>query len=352
MSSSKKILVFCPNDAVTGGPDALHQMVYYLNHIGYNANIVYYAFSKKHFFAIPEAYKTYVSEYMTEKNFVDSPDNIVVLPERSVDKLKFVKNGKVFVWWLSVDNNTNRSSLLWKFFFFVTLPARIVKNWDYYRKHFSEAIVKTLQMKKYVFKTEQENVEHICASFYAYDFVSKRSSCKTSLCIEPISKFFLDKYNELKKDLELLQRFDGILYNPRKCGCFVDKLAKLAPDLNFIPLKGMNQDELVEMYRKSKLYIDFGPFPGAERIPKEAVLFGCCVLTGRNGASDYYGDVPIPDKYKFADYMNQMDLIIEKIRYVLKNYEKVLPDFDEYRKTVLMLEENFKNSLRECLEND
>ena len=351
MSNPKKIYVFCPNDFVTGGPDALHQMVYYLNEIGCDAEIVYYAFSKKHVFSIPEAYKPYISRFITEKDFVDDYGNIVILPEHAVNKLKLVKKSKAFVWWLSVDNNRNRSSLFWKLFFFATLPARVVKNWHYYKKRFAEAIVKTLQMEKYDFGAEPENVEHICASYYAQDFVSRRSKHKTTLCIEPISKVFLEKYNACKGEIDSLERKDNILYNPRKSGAFVAKLAELAPDLNFVPLKGLTQEELIEKYKTSKLYVDFGPFPGAERIPKEAALFGCCVITGRNGASNFYGDVPIPDEYKFADYSTQAELVIQKIRDVLANYDSKKSDFGAYRNTVLSLESNFMNSLKECMQN-
>lgn len=351
MSSSKRIYVFCPNDFVTGGPDALHQIVYYLNEIGLDATIVYYAFTKKHVYAIPEAYKTYVSEFITEDDFIDCPENVVILPELAVDKLKHLKKSKVFIWWLSVDNNINRSSFFWKVFFFATLPARVLKNWQYYKRRFGEAITKTLQMKKYDFNAEPQNVEHLCASHYAYDFVSKRSKHKTSLCIEPISKTFLEKFDEQKGKLDSVPRSDVILYNPRKSGTFVQKLAEIALDLNFVPLKGLSQEELIEKYKTSKLYVDFGPFPGAERIPKEAVLFGCCVITGRNGASNFHGDVPIPDEYKFVDYAHQADLIVAKIRDVLKNYEAKKPDFDEYRKMVIALVGNFKNSLKGCLQN-
>ena len=286
----------------------------------------------------------------TEKN-MSSNNSYNAFIKDAVDKLKFLKKSKVFIWWLSVDNNINRSSFLWKVFFFVTLPGRVVKNWHYYKKRFSEAVVKTLQMKKYDFDAEPENVEHFCASHYAYDFVSKRSKHKTSLCIEPISKIFLEKFDEQKRFLDSTQRSDVILYNPRKSGAFVQKLVELAPDLNFVSLKGFSQDQLIEKYMTSKLYVDFGPFPGAERIPKEATLFGCCVITGRNGASNFHGDVPIPDEYKFADYVGQIDLIVAKIRDVLKNYEAKKSDFEEYREMVLALEGNFKKSLKGCLQN-
>ena len=327
-------------------------MVYYLKKIGCDATIVYYAFTKKHAFSIPENYKVYVSDFITENEFVDDANNVVILPEHAVDKLKKIKKSRVLIWWLSVDNNLNRSTFLWKLFYFATLPARVVKNWDYYKKRFGEAIVKTLQMEKYDFDAESENVEHLCASYYAYDFVSKRSNRRVHLCIEPISKVFLEKYDRIKDCINSLERHDDILYNPRKSGTFVERLQAQAPDLNFIPLKGMAQEQLIEKYKASKLYVDFGPFPGAERIPKEAALFGCCVMTGRNGASNFYGDVPIPDEYKFADYSAQTEQVIQKIRDILKNYDSKRIDFEAYRDTVLSLESNFTKSLKECLQND
>lgn len=342
----QKIYVYCPNDSVTGGPDALHQLVYYLNSVGLNAEIVYFAFSSKHQYFIPETYKRYVTDYIVESDVDDDCENAVIIPESAIDKLDQFKKAKIFVWWLSVDNNQNRSSFFWKIFFFLTLPARIVKNFWYYRRRFGEAIVKTLTKRSYTFKLEKENVEHLCASYYALDYVSKRTQKKVTLCIEPISKFFLEKYDELKESLDSAPRSDSILYNPRKSGPLVQKLIDFAPDLDFVPLKGLSQDQLIEKYTTSKLYVDFGPFPGAERIPKEAALFGCCVITGRNGASGFYGDVPILDEYKFADPLNQIQEISTKIRQVLASYELRKTDFNVYRKTILNLEGNFITTLK------
>ena len=346
----KKIYVFCPNDFVSGGPDALHQLVYYLKSLGCDAEMVYFAFSDRHHFLIPDAYSKYISHFITEREFVDDAENAVVLPEFAVEKQGLVKKSKVFVWWLSVDYNCNRSSVLWKVFYFATLPARVVKNFDYYKKRFSEAIVKTLQKRAYSFKAELDNVEHLCPSYYALDFVKNRSTKGTHLCIEPISKIFLDEFDAQKGGLDDLPRSDEILYNPRKSGAFVQKLATMAPDLKFTPLTGLTQEELVEKYKTSKLYIDFGPFPGAERMPKEAVLFGCVVITGRLGASNYHGDVPISDEYKFANPAKEKDQIINKIRDILERYSELKNDFNEYRNTVLSLEQNFLVSLKEMFQ--
>lgn len=160
--------------------------------------------------------------------------------------------------------------------------------------------------------------------------------------IEPISKKFLDKYNE-SKDCEYIKE-DIILYNSAKCYKIIKKLIKYDKKHRYIPLSEMSQNELINMYKKAKIYIDFGPFPGAERMPKEAVLFDCCIITGKRGVSNYYGDVPILDKYKFNNYKeyNKISLLID---YIFKIYELVITDFELYKKTVINLENSFINSL-------
>ena len=225
---------------------------------------------------------------------------------------------------------------------------RIVKNWWNNNENFFYDIKNALLGKEYSFRQESTNHIHLCASYYAYDYVSRRSKNPVVKCIEPISKLFLDIYSQEKKNISKQNRKDVILYNPiRKYNHILDKISSIAPELKFEPLRGLTQQQLIEKYKTSKLYIDFGAFPGAERIPKEAVLFGCAIITGKRGASGFHGDVPIPEKYKFGNPEKQIKEIVEKIRFVLNNYENVYSDFDEYRNTVLNLEENFIKSLKE-----
>ena len=75
------IYVVCPANKVTGGPDALHQMVYYLNKIGRNATIVYYLENKKQFVEIPVPYRAYVNSFLLFEDTIDSESSAVIYPE-------------------------------------------------------------------------------------------------------------------------------------------------------------------------------------------------------------------------------------------------------------------------------
>lgn len=336
-----KIYVLIPYGLVTGGPDALHQLVYYLNKLKFSACAVYLGASKNE--EIPKQYDTYIKDYLLFDEVIDDKDNIIVIPEFISYLKKDFRKSRVFIWRLSVDYNLNKTSLFYKMFFLLTIPLRLVKNRRKSYRRIVSNFKNALQKEKYSFKNEPSNLTHLCASYYAYDYVSRRSKNRFYLCIEPISKFFL----EMSRDgISYSDREDIVLYNPAKCGEFVKKIIERAPSVKFVALKGMSQSQLIEYYKRAKVYIDFGPFPGAERMPKEAVLFGCSILTGKNGASAYYGDVPISNNYKVESKIGNITLIISKIEYMMENYESIIFDFEDYKNTVLKLEDNFINQLK------
>ncbi len=331
------IYVICPYGLVTGGPDALHQAVYYLNSIGLNAKIVYCDINS-HKYVIPDPYKLYVKDYVLLKEIEDNKNNSVVVPETQSHLINQFKKLDKYVWWLSVDNDLNSSGIKNKFL--IILKKLRLKN---FRKLYKINTLKNvLKHSKFDFK-KNIDVKHLCASYYAFDYVKKNIKKKKNayLCIEPISMIFLKKSkftNDNKKDI--------VLYNPKKNFRFTKKIIESAPDINFLELKGYSQDELLDIYKKAKVYIDFGNFPGAERIPKEAVINGACILTGKYGASSFYEDVPIPSQYKISADEKNIEKIVNKIKDLLNNYNDRVYDFEEYRKTVLNLERNFKEQLK------
>ncbi len=327
-----KIYVICPYGLVTGGPDALHQMVYYLNRNGYNAYIVYCDI-KSYKYSIPESYKCYVSKYLILNDIDDEQGNAIIIPETETHLLKDYSNLKKYIWWLSVDNDINSSG-------FVNKCKKVIKKIRFknFKKLYKVLTLKNfLQHKKYDFKNDKDII-HLCASYYAYDYVLNNCNYKDNvkLCIEPISKYFLDNVNFNTKN-----RKDLILFNPKKNYKFTKKIMKYEKKYTFLPLKGFSQEQLINLYSSSKLYIDFGNFPGAERIPKEAVINGCCILTGKFGASAFFNDVPINDEYKFDGTVENIPKIIKTIDQIMECYDKKILDFENYRKTVLELEKNF-----------
>ena len=97
--------------------------------------------------------------------------------------------------------------------------------------------------------------------------------------------------------------------------------------------------------KQSKAYIDFGNHPGKDRLPREAAINGCCVITDRRGSAAFSQDVPIPDEYKFEDTDDNIPQIVDKINDTLSNYNNKKHDFDEYRNKILAEHQQFISDL-------
>lgn len=344
----KKVYIISPLSFVSGGADALHQMAYYLNQLHIDASMAYYSYEKIDAgkVNIPAPFKEYINSFLLYDDIVDEKDVAIVIPEIYAYLSKEFKCADTYIWWLGIGGyaSVNKKSIL-----LLSLPLRIIRHWDRYKINPIFIVKESL---KYSFIFEKKNAHHLCASYYTFDFVSKKSKKEVQKCIEPISKFFINEYDKIKDVIDDEKRQDLILYNPKRCEAYVQKLINYNPDLKFIPLQNLTQEQLIQKYLTAKLYIDFGPFPGAERIPKEAVLFGCNILTGQHGASNYHGDVPIPSKYKMNEEKTSIDEISAIIRWMLNQYKEIYCDFDEYRTTVKNLELNFTNALQRIFTND
>ena len=146
-------------------------------------------------------------------------------------------------------------------------------------------------------------------------------------------------------------RKNQVLYNPKKGFEFTQKIMKAAPDLTWVPIQNMTTEEVHDLLKKSKVYIDFGNHPGKDRFPREAAISGCCIITGKRGSAKYYQDIPIPDTYKFDDADKNIDAIVKQIRKCLNEYENVTEDFQKYRDFIRSEPTLFENDVKELFIN-
>ena len=91
-------------------------------------------------------------------------------------------------------------------------------------------------------------------------------------------------------------------------------------------------EQLAAVMRGARLYVDFGPHPGRDRMPREAAVHGCCVLTGRRGSAANSADLPIPDWYKVDERQSgAVELVGTMIREILSDYPTHYERFSGYR---------------------
>ena len=295
-----KILHLCPPKFASGGTEGIHHLISELNKCGADAKIWYVGGGND---AQPPKFRHYGCPYVTE--LPAGFDGVLMFPEIWADwatDTRF-KDCKIVINWQGID-----------VYYWYTKP---------------EDRFKFLQIK---------DAKHITMSEYGIDHLH-------SLGVTSIFKLN-DCINQeyLEQDIDGRERGNAVLYNPVEIKLSdMQKQVFAKSNVEFKPLRGYTQDQLINLFLTSKLYIDFGSFNGRERLPREAVGCGCCILTSTNGTAGYYLDNPIPDKYKLDD----VDEAVYMIQYVLDNYETCRHDFDEYRNTMRNDNKEYPQQVRE-----
>src|SRR5438067_806600 len=101
MSRYRRVLVVCPGNAMTAGPEALHQLVGQLVALGQDAAIVYHPFERT--FETPAAYRHHAAPVA---RYAEEPGTLIVFPEIFTREALRVSGAEAAVWWMSVNNFT------------------------------------------------------------------------------------------------------------------------------------------------------------------------------------------------------------------------------------------------------
>ena len=310
ISDSTMIYVVCPANVKTGGTELLHQLVFELNSLNKKARIVYYLEGKaSKQYPTPEEFKKYITDFDFINDVDDSQNNLIVFPEVCIGKQKKFKKIQKCVWWLSVDN-------------FLSMCGRIERL----KKYGFNSFAKHIFLNDYVTNNDITSIPvHLYQSYYAADFLKNKGIEENQLFY--LSDYINDVYIEEKSDIE---KEDIVIYNPKKGLEFTKKLIDYDKSIKWVPIENMTNKEVQNLMHRAKVYIDFGNHPGKDRIPREAALSDCCVITNKRGAANFAEDNPIMDKYKFEEDDSQIPNIVKAIKECIKNYDQVVPEFYNY----------------------
>lgn len=344
VNSKIKVYVACPYGTVTGGTESLHQLVFELNNINIDTYIYYY--NAKGDLKVPEKFKKYTDKIAYK--IQDESSNIIVIPEVATQLLYKYKNIKKCIWWLSLD------------FYFKSIPSERAKNnkitYRIKSKNlrkliypFFEVFFRIKEKKFKMLNFEKDKQIHSYVHLYNCEYVKQfliskgiKESNTHYLCGPISSDYILDITMSESK-------YNIVAYNPAKESKFykefIEYVYKKRDDILFFPIQNMNQSQVKALLRKSKVYMDFGFFPGPERIPREAVLSYCNILTSDRGSASNDKDVLIPQKYKYDIINGDIDKIYKGLEELIDNYEENVVLYDLYRKKVYNQMERFSKDI-------
>ncbi|EHW3109645.1 hypothetical protein K3E28_004468, partial [Escherichia coli] len=315
-----KIIVCCPGNLVTGGPELLHQFVHQLRLNYIDAEIIYYPFDRD--FETPNAYKHYNVKVVSLSGIDKCDNNLVILPETGTKYYKYFKGCQIGIWWLSVDN----------YFGYAKKDSGFINNLKNLIKIF---------LRRKISLNKMQMMLHFYQSEYAREFLEKHH-----LQSIPLSDYLNVNHliNEGRKENVFREKI--ITYNPKKGIKTTALLKSRFPSFRFKALCDMTPREVREYLEKSMVYIDFGNHPGKDRFPREAAMAGCVIITGRQGSAANNVDVPIPDMYKLDENSDCFITDFEKlINSIFDDFETHTSIFREYREIISKEESKFKQDV-------
>ena len=282
-----KMVVVSPNTAVTGGVEALHQLVATANEIEPgSAAIKYWPSDSNH-----NAYSRY------DCPVVESvpADALVVLPEIWPQLAQQFPANRCALWWLSVDN---------------------------FGSHH---------------QTDLSGISlHLCQSEYAWEYVQQKVGGKQLM--------LTDWIDVLDADVPRLPR---VVVNPAKDAGLLKPFMDAHPGVEFVELRGLGRAGVAELLWSSQVYMDFGRHPGRDRPPREAASAGCVVLSTKLGAAGFDADMPLDDCYKF----DSLDEASIALRMVLADWQTHYEAQASYRSAVANQQSIFRQEVGELLES-
>lgn len=281
-----KMVVVSPNVAVTGGVEALHQLVATANEIDAgSAAIFYYPQSSTH-----NAYSRYDCPVVQSV----PTDVLVVLPEIWPHLARQLPANRCALWWLSVDNFGSHG-------------------------HSDSSGISL----------------HLCQSAYAWEYVRQNVGGKQLM--------LTDWVDVLDADVPRLRR---VVVNPAKDAGLLKPFMAAHPDIDFVELRGLDRAGVAEVLWSSQVYMDFGRHPGRDRPPREAASAGCVVLSTKLGAAGFDEDMPLDDCYKF----DSLDEASVALRMVLADWQKHHGAQARYRQVIADQQSVFRQEVGELLE--
>ncbi len=296
LSKKTKIYVVAPAGAATGGPEDLHHLVVSLRELYPVDKVLMYYFPASAENPVPAPYAHFNIGFV--RDIEDSAGNVLIIPEIYTTKFDEYKNIQKVIWWLSLDN------------YYLCPPS--LPNWQ---RRINNLLFKFGLPHRFFFNNDVKKIKwHLAQSYHAFVHLKKRGVRGVEHLTNYISQDFL------KYPIDETIKENIVAYNPKKGLSFTKRIIASSPNVEFIPLIHMSHDQMAAVLKKAKVYIDFGFHPGMDKIPREASMLGCCVITGKRGSAKFFDDIPISPEFKFYANWFTVPLITKKIRECFDDY--------------------------------
>lgn len=273
LSRFKRVAILAPA-GTTGGPEAIHQLAHSLNTLGVRCDIAYFGAANQVQIEIdriicrPPGHRPSMDYYRSYHPQVSEeipvgPDTLAILPEAVANHHVHFKNCGVALWWLSVDNALRAQ------------PA--LREPDRRAQLFGRSDLIHLHQSVYAREWLRANGAKNLYELGDYTSDAFTGAPARTFSPRPIAAYNANKGADIGREFFSENvKFEGL------------------------GLRGYAKTQLKAIFSERLIYVDFGHFPGKDRMPREAAVSGSVVFINRQGAGEYYDDFPLPDFFKFT----------------------------------------------------
>ena len=327
----KRVVIICPAYLISGGPENLCQMYAALKKLGYEVycfwvnpldisnsivkkheNGVTYLCKNSDVFVNSVYQKKYNVNYLNKDLLLDE-ETLVILPEIWSDFIFFFEKSKKAIAWLSISylNVDNLSQIC---------TSLIKEN--------KLGILECLHL------AQAPWIQKVLRSWGADslligDYISGR--------------FFIDNsMDNTKNKAEKL-----ITFFPRKGGNLARIFVNKYPDLDYVKLENFTEDEMIFVLDMAKIYIDFGYFPGKDRIPREAILRNCVIFIHNKGCASDIESFPIDDYFRFSEQDITDGTLYNKVQTALADYKNMKKLQESFKEQIYQEKDLFEARIKE-----
>ncbi len=331
MNKFKKIVVCSPGDVlISGGVNSLHNLCRALGQSGYDASMYY--INPQEEIVGSSYYKAYGVKRL--KEIEDTSDSLVIVPETLVPFLFEYKNVGKMIYWLSLPFYFKTPP--WKAPFDIKLFRSLVKCKSYYG--YSSGKIEDLKRRISEYAKSKLNIWdgsilHLSNSYLVADYC-KSKGVEGYVLHNPIRDEFYDT-STVQQEREKI-----VLFGPKTQRSWMRKASRKLPEFQFIKLKRMPSDQVFELMSKAMAFIEIGKFPGRDRMPREAAMRGCVVITNTRGTAGNDKDFKLTEDYRIVETKRKE--IVRMIEDVATNYEKHYQKQAGFREELIEEKNNFR----------
>ncbi len=324
-SAIKTVVIVCPA-CMTGGPESLCQIADELKKTGFdvymlwlckdnvackkNINGLWYLCGSETDFA-PLSYKNDYDIFYLDKNVILDSSTLIIVPEIWCDYLPFFEGAKKMIAWLSITN--------------------------VHASHQSNTVRKLIDQK----------------SLYLMDCIHVVNGPWVQKTLEAwgAKPYVVNTYINLRylHPQQGIKVNNTIAYNPSKGKKLGRSFISKYPNYDYISLKRLDTLGMINALDRAKIYIDFGNFPGRERIPREALLRDCVIFIHNVGCATDYDSFPIEDYFRFSDKDVLNGTLEQKIHETLSCWDVMHNRQATMRNGLKEAEEKFRYSVKKLV---